>query len=323
MAVLAKILIYGDIHLNSKNYGGHIDYATESLSYFQKITKIAEENQVTHLVGLGDFTYSRFHTLEYRKKVEEELEKQYKLTGGNRFELKGNHDIASYGMTEYEYYIEKGLIRPSTNLEFPGVNISMIDNDKSEIQKILPVENADVNVVLAHDYFKFKNTKIADYGKAIELDNFVRWFGIDYLICGHIHQQEIFSGDIIKNGVGHEVVVQYPGSPSRPAYRKGHMDAVGLLPLLTITDDPDNRFKYDVIKMDLLPIQESFNIQSIEAKAEKREEKRNRVDISDVVSQLDAHEGAVGNPEDIIMSMTGIADKYKKKAIDLLHSGQA
>lgn len=323
MAVLAKILIYGDIHLNSKNYGGHKDYATESLSYFQKITKIAEENQVTHLVGLGDFTYSRFHTLEYRKKVEEELEKQYKLTGGNRFELKGNHDIASYGMTEYEYYIEKGLIRPSTNLEFPGVNISMIDNGKSEIQKILPVENADVNVVLAHDYFKFKNTKIADYGKAIDLDNFVRWFGIDYLICGHIHKQEIFSGNIIKNGAEHEVVVQYPGSPSRPAYRKGHMDMVGLLPLLTITDDPDNRFKYDVVKMDLWPIQESFNIQAIEEKAEKREEKRNRVDISDVVNQLDAHEGAVGNPEDIIMSMTGIDDKYKKKAIDLLHSGQA
>lgn len=120
---LATILIYGDIHLNSKNYGGHKDYANESLGYFQKITETAQEIGATHIIGLGDFTFSRFHTLEYRSKVEDELEKQYKLTNGNRFELKGNHDVAGYGMTEYEYYVEKGLLRPSTNLQIGNVNI--------------------------------------------------------------------------------------------------------------------------------------------------------------------------------------------------------
>lgn len=319
--VLATILVYGDIHLNSKNYGGHKDYANESLKYFQTITETAEEIGATHIIGLGDFTFSRFHTLEYRSKVEAELEKQYKLTKGNRFELKGNHDVAGYGMTEYEYYIEKGLLRPSTNLQIGDVNLSMVDNGCATKTNILPVEDSKTNIVLAHDYFKFKDTVIADYGAAIELDRFDRWFGVDYLICGHIHKQEIFSGYVMRDNVAHEMVVVYPGCMSRPAYRKGHMDTTGMMLKLTISDTED--FKFEAIQIPLLPMDESFNIKELEAKAEKREEKRNRVDISDVVNKLNTHEGAVGNPEDIIMAMQGIDERYKKKAMDLLKSGQA
>lgn len=318
----AKILVYGDIHLNSKNYGGHRDYPAESLRYFQQITKVAEENQVTHIIGLGDFTFSRFHTLEYRSKVEDELEKQYKLTNGNRFELKGNHDVAGYGMTEYEYYIEKGLIRPSENLVFNSLNLSMIDNGMYEKTEIAPVEPNKLNIVLAHDYFKFKDTQIADYGKAVELDEFTKWFGVNYLICGHIHKQEMFSGRIIKDGEASKMIVAYPGCMSRPAYREGHMDDSGMLIQIIVGDTLDDT-RVEVIKVELLPLTESFNLAAIEKKQEKKEEKRNKVDISDIVNQLDAHDSVVGNPEDIIMAMSGIADKYKLKAIELLKLGQS
>lgn len=318
---LATILVYGDIHLNSKNYGGHKDYANESLGYFQKITETAQEIGATHIIGLGDFTFSRFHTLEYRSKVEDELEKQYKLTNGNRFELKGNHDAAGYGMTEYEYYVEKGLLRPSTNLQIGNVNISMVDNGLATKTNILPIEEDKTNIVLAHDYFKFKDTVIPDYGAAIELDKFDRWFGIDYLVCGHIHKQEVFSGYILKGDQAHETVVVYPGCMSRPAFRKGHMDSTGMLLKLTISDTEE--FKFEAIQIPLLPIEDSFNIRELNTKAEKKEEKRNRVDISDVVNKLNTHEGAVGNPEDIIMAMQDVDEKYRRKAIELLKSGQA
>lgn len=318
---LATILVYGDIHLNSKNYGGHKDYANESLGYFQKITETAQEIGATHIIGLGDFTFSRFHTLEYRSKVEDELEKQYKLTNGNRFELKGNHDAAGYGMTEYEYYVEKGLLRPSTNLQIGNVNISMVDNGLATKTNILPIEEDKTNIVLAHDYFKFKDTVIPDYGAAIELDKFDRWFGIDYLVCGHIHKQEVFSGYILKGDQAHETVVVYPGCMSRPAFRKGHMDSAGMLLKLTISDTEE--FKFEAIQIPLLPIEDSFNIRELNTKAEKKEEKRNRVDISDVVNKLNTHEGAVGNPEDIIMAMQDVDEKYRRKAIELLKSGQA
>lgn len=321
MPEIARVLIYGDIHLNSKNYGGHRDYANESLGYFRKITETAEEIQATHIIGLGDFTFNRFHTLEYRSKVEDELEKQYKLTNGNRFEIKGNHDVAGYGMTEYEYYIEKGLIRPSENIQIGNVNISMIDNDKYNSTDILKPDPDKSNIVLAHDYFKFSDTVIADYGRAVELDSFERWFGVDYLICGHIHKQEAFSGRVFKGDESHEMVVTYPGCMSRPAYREGHMDTTGVMIELVISDD--SPLKINVIRIPLLSIDECFNIKNINQKAEKKEEKRNRVDISDIVTSLNQHDGVVGNPEDIIMAMAGIDDKYKKKAIDLLKRGQS
>ena len=115
MAELARILIYGDIHLSSKNYGAHKDYPRESLHYFREISRVMKERQATHLIGLGD-SYGRFNTLEYRLAVEKELIEQYNFVKGNRFELKEPW-YAGYGMTEYQYYIEKVYLRGSTNFK--------------------------------------------------------------------------------------------------------------------------------------------------------------------------------------------------------------
>lgn len=126
--IIAKVMIYGDDHLSSKNYGGHRDYPNETLHILKMLTDYAEDNGVTHIIGLGDFTYYRFHTLEYRKKVEEQLERQFRLTHGNRYQLKGNHDEASYGMTEYEYYIAKGLLKPAETINISNIlNINMLN----------------------------------------------------------------------------------------------------------------------------------------------------------------------------------------------------
>ena len=50
----------------------------------------------------------------------------------------------------------------------------------------------------------------------------------------------------------------------------------------------------------------------------KKEEKINRVDISDVVKQLDSHDRNIGSVDQIIESMTDVPEKYKDKAISLL-----
>lgn len=319
---IAKILVYGDIHLSSKNYGAHINYPQESLGYFRTITEKAKELGATHIVGTGDLTYGRFHTLEYREAVEAELIKQYELVNGNRYEVKGNHDSATYGRTEYEYYVNKGLLKPSTNLKIGNVNISMIDSGQYYKQDILSTENKEeLNVVIAHDFFKFKDTAMANYGKAIELDTFVQWYGVDYLICGHIHNHSMFDGLVVKDGYGHPMVVHYLGCLSRPSYREGHMDEEGHLALLTIRDNGE--MQYDIIEIPLLSLEESFNIEKKQIDSEKKLEKEQRVDITDIVDQLNSHERNVGNPEDIIASMQGIDERYKKKAIELLKLGMA
>lgn len=319
---LARVLMYGDLHLSSKGYGAHRNYPKETLHYLKTITEYTEKYRATHLIGLGDLSFGRFNTLEYRLAVEAELIKQNELTDGNRYEVKGNHDSATYGMTEYEYYVSKGLIKPSTNITIGRVNISMVDSGKSSTANIIDPSNQDeLNVVLAHDYFKFEDTRMPDYGAAILLDNFTRWFGVDFLFLGHIHSFEMFEGLVVKDGHGHRMAVTILGSPSRPSYREGLMDEVGHLALLTIRDNGE--VQYDLLEMPLWSLEESFNIELKEKEKEKQIQREKSIDISDIVENLNTHNSTMGNPEDIIRALEGIDEKYKQKAIELLKEGMA
>lgn len=317
MEVVARIGIYGDIHLSSKNYGAHYNYPAESLEYYEKIAEIAEKKQLTHLIGAGDFTYGRFNTLEYRSAVDNILNRMYKATNGRHYMLQGNHDVAGYGLCERDYYINKGLLRPSENLKINNLNITMVDYGKHETTEANIEDDVNkLNFVIAHDFFKFNNTNIANFGKAYELDNFDKWFGADYLICGHVHKIMSFDGNIIKDGMAHELKVHYLGCMTRPSYREGYMDENGQVLILTLYDD--GHLEYDIEIVKLWSLSKAFNFVEIEKNAEKKEEKASRVDISDIVKQLDSHDRNVGNPEDIIKDLKDIPDSYKNKAIQLL-----
>lgn len=317
--LIAKVLVYGDIHLSSKNYGAHRQYPLESLTYFKNITTTAKECGATHIIGVGDFTYGRFSTLEYREAVEKELVKQNKICNGQRYELKGNHDSATYGMTEYEYYINKLLLRPAANLMLGNLNLSMIDYGKHRKQEIIPIQNDKTNIVVMHDYFKFSDTSIADYGKALILDSFEPWYGVDYIIGGHIHNHEIFKGKIIKDGMAYESVVHYLGCPCRPSYRPGHMQDKGQYAIISVYQDGE--VEYDIHEFPLWNINESFNLEAKEEKERHAEQKH--VDVSDIVRRLDTHKRVVGEPEEIIMAMDTIDLKYRKKAVELLKESLA
>ena len=314
--ILGTVAIYGDIHLNSKNYGAHRDYAKESLEYFHKITETVKQYNVTHLIGCGDFSYGRFHSLEYRSAVEKELEEQLRLTNGNRYELQGNHDTAGYGMTERDYYLSKGLLKPSTNLSIGNLTITMVDYKKHEQTEPLIIDDDQhVNFIIAHDFFKFKDTRLPNFGDSIELDNFGKWFGADGLICGHVHKIMDFEGYIQKGELAHILKVYYPGCMTRPSYREGSMDLNGEIILLTVKD---TGVDFDIINIPLWSLEDSFNLAQKQKELEKKQAKEERVDISDIVKQLDLHDRNVGNPEDIILGMTDINEKYKNKAVDLL-----
>lgn len=317
---LATIMIYGDMHLNSKNYGAHRNYPQESLDYFGLITEKMQEYKATHLIGLGDFSFNRFHSLEYRNIVELLLETQNEYTKGNRYELKGNHDSASYGMTEYEYYTERGLLKASVDfLDIGNLRLHMVDFKGWEGRE-LDIREGATNIALAHDFFKFENTRMRDYGKSIILDDLEGFHGLDYMICGHIHNFEAFSGSIRKGNQGHECIVTYLGCPCRPSYREGALDTEGYLALLTVYEGGTS---FKIIPYDLLPLEESFNMQLKAEEMEEKEHKKQRVDISDIVAKLDQHERNIGDPEALIESLEGVDERYKKKAIELLRAAMA
>jgi len=322
MAIIAKIGIIGDTHASDSGYGGHNDYPAESLENFCKISELTEQLGLTHLIGSGDLTFKRFTKLEYRDKFETELEKQNKLTNGNRYEIFGNHDSATNGMTEYEYYVKRGLLKRSTKLNIGNLHISMLDYRKNGLytEEDMNIVNqvGHTNVAIAHQYFKFNSTRLPNFGDAVIMDNYEALFGLDKLICGHIHHIINFDGEISSGEHKKKCCVQYLGCPNRPSYREGFMDEVGIMEVISVHDTGEVTF--ETVEFPLWSLDKSFNLIEHEEKQEKKAEKEARVDISDIVKQLDSHNRNVGNPEDIIRSMQGIDDKYKNKAIELLHS---
>lgn len=324
---IARILAYGDLHLSSKNYGAHFNYPEDSLNVLRRITEEATSFNATHIIGLGDFSFGRFSSLEYRYAVETELQKQYTQTKGKRYELQGNHDKAGYGMTEFEYYITKGLLKQATGLDIGNVHITMLNyGDINKIKPNIVLGDEHTNIIFMHDYVKFNDTKLPNFGDALILDNFEPWFGVDYIIGGHIHTSYIFDGLIMKsdsNGqtLGHRAMVDYIGCMARPAYIKDITDTVGHLLKITIYDN--NEIKYDRLDIELPSIESTFNLKLKEKEVIKKTQKENRVSIADVIQQLNEHKQIIGSPEVIIQSMTGIDERYKQKAIDLLKLGES
>ena len=323
--LIATAIVSGDLHLCSRNYGAHRDYPKESLEYLRKFTEIAEKNKATHIIGCGDFTYGRFNSLEYRKAVDDELLKQNEITNGNRYELFGNHDKAGYGLTEWGYYLTRGLIKPATYLKLGGVNINMVDYvdlksetfEESEKTNVSLVEN-EINVIICHNYLKFKDSPLPRYGTPVELDEFSKWYGVDYIICGHIHGQHLIKGSIVSpDGTrSHEAYVHYPGCAMRPAYNKDGMMTEGQLVVLRIFDD--GTMEYDVETFPLWSIEDSFNLETKEKKQKTKEEKEARLNISDIVRDLAEHQSMSLDPIEVINSLQGVDARYKEKAIELL-----
>jgi DNA repair exonuclease SbcCD nuclease subunit len=319
--ILAKILVYGDLHLSSKNYGAHRDYPKESLYCLSMLKDTIKEENITHVIGCGDFSFGRFNSIEYREAVDNNLSEILEATNGNHWELKGNHDSATYGKTERDYYVSRGLIKESENIIIGNVNISMIDYGLEKKADVLIKDTEDmVNIIVAHNFVKCSDNRVANFGDALILDQFEKWFGADYIICGHVHKDMEFDGGICKDGMGHKVHINYPGCMTRPAYKQGQMDDKAKFVVITVYDN--NRVSIDNIYKELWALEESFCIENIEDIGKKKEEANKRVDIRDILDKLDESERGIGGIEEIINGYTDIDEKYRKKAIELLSRAQ-
>lgn len=315
--LLAKVLISGDDHLKCKNHGQHVDYAKESLYYFKYLGDYCRDNGITHWIGLGDLTYGKFTSLEYRDKVEEELLRQNQILNGNRWIIKGNHDEASYGMTEYEYYLKKGYFKGSELLQIGRLNINMVDYGKYNETPVL-VESNKQNMLLTHGYFAFKGGKY-DFGQPVLLDDMENWFGCNYIICGHIHSRMALEGYINhSNGQACKTRVDFLPCLSRPAYFVSGNPEYGQVIVLTVYE---NYINLEEVQIKLLPLEESFNLERIKEEQQKKMALTgHKVDLKDIVNQLASYDYTYANPEDIIMSQEGVSDQVKKKACEYLKS---
>lgn len=316
MGLIANVMISGDDHLSSSARGYHVDYSKESLYYFKLLGDLAEKEGVTHWIKAGDLTYGRFGNLEYRDAVEQEFARHNKIVNNNLWIVKGNHDSASYGMTEYEYFLKKGYFKKSEILHIGNVNINMVDFGKQK-ETVVRLDEESTNVIVTHGYYSFEG-KTLNVGKPFMLDNFEKWYGAEYIVCGHIHQRHVITGSIRRDGLPDlETTVHYLPCLSRPDYIKKGNPTQGSVVFLKIYDDKPTEYIEHMI--DLLPLEQSFDLEAIKQDIEQLEIKTEAsIKLDDVVAELENHPSVIGNPEDIIMGMNKIPVEYRNKAIELL-----
>lgn len=314
--LIAKVLISGDDHLSDKKHGFHNDYPEESFYYFKMLGDFCIENEITHWISLGDFTFGQFKDLSYKFRVEEECKRQYDFLNGNRWVIKGNHDKSSTGMTEYEYFLKKGYFKGSELLQIGGLNINMVDHDCYKTTDIL-VEDNKQNIILTHGYFTFKGEKL-DFSDSVLLDNMTKWYGCPLIVCGHIHTPMPVLKGFINDGNGQACTTQVHYLPclSRPAYITSGNPEYGYVSIIRVYE---LGIKYDIVPIKLWDEDKSFNLELIKKKIEDKESKESRVDLKDIVKTLNKHSFNAGlNPEDKIMSNNSIPDNVKSAACEYL-----
>lgn len=313
-----NVMIFGDVHLYSKNYGSHVNYPQESIDIFRMLTELAKKYSATHMIGLGDFTMGNIESLRYRSLIEDELYKQNEITNSNRYELRGNHDFSSSNMTDYEYYrYWRKLIKYADYIDVGNTRIHLVSyGDESK-----NLEMGDkYNIVCAHNYLRFEDTAMADfYGNSyIKLDDKYDWFGIDCLFCGHIHEEHEFSGlmysDITKSNCK-EVAVYYPGCPTRPGYKK-NLDNQGHAVILHI--DENTEPKIEIVDFDLKPAEEIFTVSETNMRdVVKIMNQQESINIDDITDSLCKYNNKFGSIIDAIDSIEGFSQQAKDKAKSL------
>jgi DNA repair exonuclease SbcCD nuclease subunit len=294
-----RLGVYGDPHLSSKDRGAHRDYAGESFEYWEDALEAFIKNECNLILGLGDFSYGRFQKLEYRIEVEKQLD----YIKERHIMLKGNHDAMTSGMSEFEYYVMRGVIQELKSgevREYEGVKVQFFNyGDELKIQD-------GVKVVFAHDYYTFDGMQMPIYGEAKRLEDY-DLKDVEYIICGHIHKSHAF-----QKGT---VAITYLGCPARPSYIEGNMDEKMFLGFL---DFEDGEVEYNIMEIPLWDIDQSFNLDEIERERRKKEAKINRQGLTQDLKNLSAKKVVFDTPEAMIDSLEGVEEKYKKAAKALL-----
>jgi len=316
-----KILIYGDIHLGTRNRARHRSYPDESLHYFEFITEQAEQLNVDAIVGLGDLSYGNFSNLKYRDIVEDLLDRQFKQTKGNRYELRGNHDITGAGYSEYDFYTSRGKIKTATQIVGEKVVVDMLEyGDPAKYTEsgglTIDQDKSKRHVVLCHDFLQFRDSKLGGYGDPYIIEELSGFKGADWIICGHIHEMLSDKG-MVKGG--NECSLFYPGAMTRPITKGDIMEKAAIV--VIDTDLAENYVS--IYEVDLLPIDVTYDLQRV-AKAKASQMRKQELvlaagELRTAVRSI-TPDGKRRTAYDIINDNKQVSIEVRDKALSYFHA---
>lgn len=224
-----KILVFGDLHLSAKYEGTHKNYLYECYYNMDRIVEICESNNPSGIVFLGDLigvSERKITDHQFLMRIIMFFMKLNKITNGNVFSVKGNHDIGDF--SDFDMLVGMGLVKNPKYVDYYGSKDSGLEirfhfvnyGEEHYNLDIAGYPNVASNVVFGHADFYIEgvtNWYSAKAGVHLnELDNFC---GVEMVISGHIHTPS--DGEINYTTLkdGSTIGLFYVGSPSRVVER--------------------------------------------------------------------------------------------------------
>lgn len=220
-----KVLVFGDTHLSVKYNGKHKNYAYDCFATMDLILNHVKEEQPSAVFFLGDIigvNERNIYDHEFLMRVVMFFGSLYKLTKGNVYYVKGNHDFGDFA--DVDFLTGLGYIKNPEYVDYmvnDNVEIRFHFVNYGDEHKPLQInqDNAS-NVVLGHaDYYiEGVTTWYSSKKHSVELKTLSNFKGVELVFAGHIHTP---SKEVLYTTLpdGEPIGLFYPGSPSRTAER--------------------------------------------------------------------------------------------------------
>lgn len=217
--IRGKVLIFGDLHISSTFQGKHKDYTFECYENMERIKDIVSKEGAKVVIFLGDIigvNEKRLRDREFLMRVMNFFNILNKVTNGNVYSVKGNHDMGDF--TDFDFLEGLGLIKNPCYLNYygrqPGNNVDdglevrmhLVNyGDEHKSLKLSSDKDNASDIVLGHcDYYIEGVTNWYSANSNVNLDSLKNFSGISLVFSGHIHtpSEEILYTTVNNNEIG-------------------------------------------------------------------------------------------------------------------------
>lgn len=256
MSEISKVLIVGDLHISDRFSGRHKDYLQNCFDCLDMIEKSVVDNQITHLLFLGDWIGIGQAEKNLRKRetlfrLLQYLKRWNTMLNGNVYSLKGNHDIGK-GQTDFDLFVSIDMLKNVNTLDIGSCRLHMFNYGEED--RAINIDDDKFNIGCFHTNLLIEGlTTWYEGGEGRELSSLRNLKGISMAIAGHIHNPSL---RMVSTSIdGEDINLFYPGCPTRPRYEKNIWDKVYGVVLST----DENNTSIDTITYNLPPYEEVFN----------------------------------------------------------------
>lgn len=263
------ILVFGDLHFYDGVVGYHKNYEENTINIMNSITETVESgledldetlNEQLYVVFTMDLSgvktsAKKFRTKNYALKVYKFFDNLNKLTGGNVYGIRGNHDISSTDISELDYYVGVGLIKLVDYFDSKADNTRLHLFSYGDDLRLAHLHDEFMNIAVTHHNLGMEGVKFPFYAGEPVMVETTCLANMDMIFGGHIHNPVSTVGRTMENGKACSLA--YLGCPTRPAYDKNMWNTyyVGVV----------SHGEYFLHEVDLLPWEDVFDLTALEA----------------------------------------------------------